>query len=241
MITAPETNKTATHKVAFLTLATIFIMGYLNALSLRTTDLGVMITAQSGNIVWLGIDFTQAIMGHGEWIRFFSRISLFLGFAGGAGFALATANMFKNKRVQFYYDWSVFSIPIIIYPLFLQYNIPSIVSLFLLGFPAGATLGFFRKLYHLDVNTSMATGSARFVGLEFVEMLRKKDKKAVFTFFLFLIAVLTFSFGAGIYQFIRNIQPAVSTPEYQLVSYTNIALIIFCVIPYLFYPGDNEK
>lgn len=241
MIVAPEHDKLATFKVAFLTLSTIFIMGYLNALALRTIDITTMITAQSGNIVWLGIDFTQATMGYGEWISFFNRISLFFGFAFGAGIALLTKDIFKSKRIQFYYNWSIFAIPIVIYPVLFQYVIPPIISIFLLGFSSGATLRFFRKLFHLDINTSMATGSAMFVGMHFVEFIRKNDKKELKTFLLFLVAVLTFSFGAGIYQLLHNIQyPNVSSPDYQILSLTNIALLIFCAVPYLFFPKTKS-
>ncbi|MCL1925049.1 MAG: DUF1275 domain-containing protein [Defluviitaleaceae bacterium] len=243
MITASETNKWATHKVAFLTLATIFIMGYLNALALRTVDITTMITAQSGNIVWLGMDFTQAAMGYGEWISFFQRISLFIGFATGSAIGLLTKDIFKdNKRIQFYYDWTLFAAPIALYPILLQYNVPPIISIFILGFSSGATLRFFRKLYHLDINTSMATGSAMFVGMQFVEFIKSKDKKELFTFFLFLAAVLTFSLGSGIYQLLHNIQyPNVSSPGASIISLTNIALIIFCIIPYFFFPSNGKN
>ncbi|MCL1997091.1 MAG: DUF1275 domain-containing protein [Defluviitaleaceae bacterium] len=257
MIIAPETDKNATRKVAFLTLATIFIMGYINALALNTIDVTAMITAQSGNIVWLGIDFTQAIMGQQiyqfgygyvdvegfeAWIPFIQRVALFLGFAAGSAIGWSTKDIFKeNKRIQFYYDWTLFAAPIVAYPILFQYNIPPAISLLLLGFSAGATLRFFRKLYHLDINTSMATGSAMFVGIHFVEYIKTKSKKELFTVCLFLIAVFTFSFGAGIYQMLNNLQPAVSTPSVQIISWTNIALIVFCVIPYFFYPKPNSK
>ena len=245
MIMVPETDKWATRKVAFLTLATIFIMGYINALALRTVDITTMITAQSGNIVWLGIDFTQAVMGienaayyYGDsyWLSFLRRISLFLGFAGGSAIGILTKDIFKSKRIQFYYDWTLFAVPIAIYPILFQYNFPPIVSIFLLGFSAGATLRFFRRLYHLDINTSMATGSAMFVGIQFVEFIKKKDKKEFFTLCLFLTAVLMFSFGAGIYQLFHNLQYPGPSPDYQFISLTNIALVIFCVIPYFFFP-----
>ena len=258
MLVAHEADKSAIRKVAFLTLATIFIMGYINALALRTIDITAMITAQSGNIVWLGIDFTQAVMGHTyryiygigygyvdgfeAWVPFFQRVALFLGFVIGSAVGFATKDYFKeNKRVQFYYDWTLFAAPIAIYPLLFQYNIPPFISLLLLGFSAGATLRFFRKLYHLDINTSMATGSAMFVGIHFVEYIRTKSKKELFTVCLFLIAVFTFALGAGIYQMLNNLQPAVSSPELQIVSWTNVALIVFCIIPYFFFPKPSAK
>ncbi|MCL1999660.1 MAG: DUF1275 domain-containing protein [Turicibacter sp.] len=249
MITAHETDVKATRKVAFLTLATIFIMGYVNALALRTIDITTMITAQSGNIVWLGMDFTRAVMGFDGvgyyddyWLMFFQRISLFLGFATGAGIALATKEIFQNKRLQFYYNWTLFAMPILAYPLILQYNIAPIVSIFLLGFSSGATLRFFRKLFHLEVNTAMATGSAMFVGMHFVEWIKKKDRKELFTLFLFLLAVLMFSFGSGIYQMLHDIQyPVEFLPDqYNLFSTTNWALLAFCIIPYFFYPKPNR-
>ena len=206
MLVADINDKKNTFRVAFLTIMSIFIMGYLNALALNTYELASMITPQTGNIIWMGI-----FAASGYWGYFFETIGLFVGFMGGAVFALYTQNLFQNKKVQFFWNWTVFVLPIIIYPTLLQYLIHPIISFTLLGFSAGATLGFFRKVYHMEINTSMATGNVRFLGLYFAQAFFKKkptkEEQAmeVRTFWIFFAAVLAFAFGAFLYVMLARV------------------------------------
>ena len=87
----------------------------------------------------------------------------------------------------------------------------------------------------------MATGSAMFAGMQLVEFIKKKDKKELVTFVLFMVAVLVFALGAGIYQLLHNIQYDETSTEYVVFSLTNIALLLFCIIPYFFYPKPKIK
>ncbi|MCL2350254.1 MAG: DUF1275 domain-containing protein [Defluviitaleaceae bacterium] len=194
MLTADINDKKATFKVAFMTGASIFVMGYLNALALNTYDLGTMITPQTGNVIWLGLNAAQ-----GYWGYFLENLGLMMGFMGGAVFALFTQALFKNKTAQFYYNWTVFALPVALYPLVLQYVVSPWISFTLLGFASGAALGFFRKMYHMEINNAMATGNVRFLGLHFAGAFIKKNKKEVSTFFIFLTCVLAFAAGAFVY------------------------------------------
>jgi len=209
MLTADSNDSKNTFKVAFLTMASIFVMGYLNALALNTHALGMMITPQTGNVIWMGI-----YAASGYWPYFFETLGLFFGFMGGAVFALFTQNLFKNKDTQFYWNWTFFALPIALYPVLFQYVVPPIVALLLLGFAAGATLGFFRKAYHIEINTSMATGNVRFLGLHFAQaFLHKKtkgDKKEIKTFWIFFVAVFSFAFGAFFYAIFARIDVALA-------------------------------
>jgi uncharacterized membrane protein YoaK (UPF0700 family) len=209
MLTADSNDRKNTFKVAFLTMASIFVMGYLNALALNTYALGMMITPQTGNVIWMGI-----FAASGYWREFIETLGLFFGFMGGAVFALFTQNLFKNKSSQFYWNWTFFALPIALYPLLMQYVLPTAVSLILLGFAAGATLGFFRKAYHMEINTSMATGNVRFLGLHFAQaFLHKKtkgDKKEIKTFWIFFVAVFSFAFGAFLYAIFARIDVALA-------------------------------
>ena len=209
MLTADSNDRKNTFRVAFLTMASIFVMGYLNALALNTHALGMMITPQTGNVIWMGI-----FAASGYWGYFFETLGLFFGFMGGAVFALFTQNLFANKSTQFFWNWTTFILPIAIYPLVLQYVVPPIVSLVLLGFAAGATLGFFRKAYHMEINTSMATGNVRFLGLHFAQaFLHKKtkgDKKEIHTFWIFFVAVFSFAFGAFFYAIFARVDVALA-------------------------------
>ena len=216
MLTADVNDKSASFKVAFLTAASIFVMGYLNALALNTYDLGTMITPQTGNVIWLGLN---ASMGY--WGYFIENLGLFLGFIGGVIFAMLTQNSFKNKSVQFYYNWTVFSLPIMLYPLVLQYVAAPWISFTLLGFAAGATLGFFRKMYHTEINTSMATGNVRFLGLHFAGAFIKKNKKEVSTFFIFLTCVLAFAGGAFVYGMFARLDYALDLNIYLGLGYVD--------------------
>jgi len=197
-------------------------MGYLNALSLHTYDLDAMITAQTGNLVWMGIN-----LGSGYWVALLENLGLLFGFMFGAVFALYTYKMFRNKQLQFFYNWTVFIVPIILYPLLFQYSAPPVISFLILGFAAGATLGFFRKIYHMEINTSMATANVRFMGLYFAKGFFKRDTRGSqgrATFFIFFIAVFAFVFGAFTYIMFSRMDIVV------------IGLVIFCVLPYLLCP-----
>jgi len=210
MLTADSNDSKNTFKVAFLTMASIFIMGYLNALALNTHALGMMITPQTGNVIWMGI-----YAATGEWHYLLETLGLFFGFMGGAVFALFTQNLFKKKETQFFWNWTFFVVPIAIYPFALQYVVPPVVALILLGFAAGATLGFFRKAYHMEINTSMATGNVRFLGLHFAQaFLHKKtkgDKKEIKTFWIFFVAVFSFAFGAFFYVIFARIDAGLAS------------------------------
>ena len=210
MLTADTADKKNTFKVAFLTIASIFVMGYLNALALNTYDLAMMITPQTGNIIWMGIHAAQ-----GYWPEFLETLGLFFGFMGGAVFALFTQNLFKNKSNQFFWNWSFFAIPVALYPIIFQYFVHPVISLLILGFAAGATLGFFRKVYHMEINTSMATGNVRFLGLHFAQAFFKKDtkgnKQEVRTFWIFFAAVFAFAFGAFLYVMLARVDAGLAT------------------------------
>jgi len=262
MLIADSADRVATFKVAFMTGASIFIMGYLNAYALNTNDLGVMVTPQTGNIIWLGLNLAS-----GYWEYFFQNLGLFFGFMGGAVFALYTQSLFKNKTLQFYYNWSVFVLPVILYPLIMQYVIPSFISFFVIGFASGAALGFFRKMYHMEINNAMATGNVRFLGLHFAGAFLKKNQKEVATFWVFFTCVFLFAAGAFIYanlaridhnlgvqgngviiglgdHYVRDFRQTLGLSEYRIDIVTSniarfIGLVVFCVIPYFFCPKST--
>ena len=221
MLTADPSDKKNTFKVAFLTAASIFVMGYLNALALNTYDTGAMITPQTGNVIWMGI-----FAASGYWIYFVQTLGLFFGFMGGAVFALYTQHLFRNKTTQFVWNWSFFAVPIMIYPTLLQYMVWPWISFTVLGFSAGATLGFFRKMYHQEINTSMATGNVRFLGLFFAQALAKdsenrkeirymgekkvkKENLEAKSFWIFFVAVFAFAFGAFLYVMLARVDAVV--------------------------------
>jgi len=262
MLIADSADRVNTFKVAFLTAASIFIMGFLNALALNTYDLGTMISAQSGNVVWIGLN-----LAGGYWLAFIENMGLLFGFAGGAAFALVAQNALKDKTVQFFFNWTIFVLPIIAYPLVLQYVIPPWASYVVLGFACGAALGFFRKMYHLEINNAMATGSARFLGLEFVNGVMRKDKLALFSLLIFAICVAAFSGGAFLYGMLlrldysidAGVRLSLGTPGEHILSLerlrhglfaylpepdSNLArilgLVAICIVPYLFCPRQKK-
>lgn len=213
MLTADPSDRKNTFKVAFLTGASIFVMGYLNALALNTYELGTMVTPQTGNVIWMGI-----FAASGYWEYFLQTLGLFLGFIGGAVFALFTQHLFRGRPTQFFWNWSFFALPIAAYPIFLQYVAPPAVSFAVLGFSAGAALGFFRKMYHLEINTSMATGNVRFLGLHFAQAFlkkkpagAKKDCLEAKSFWLFFVAVFAFAFGAFSYVMLAKLDASLAT------------------------------
>ncbi|MCL2587736.1 MAG: DUF1275 domain-containing protein [Firmicutes bacterium] len=233
MLVADENCRRNTHRVAALTLASLFVMGYINALVLHTYDMSTIVSAQTGNVVWMGIN-----LAWGDWIALLENLGLLFGFMFGAIFALYTYKMFTNKKLQFFYNWTVFILPILLYPLVLQSYAPPVVSFLLLGFATGATLGFFRKIYHMEINTSMATANVRFLGLHFAKGFLKKDtrgKQGRATFWVFFTAVFTFAFGAFAYVMFARLDSAIGF-EYM----TMIALAVFCLVPYFLCPVKTK-
>jgi uncharacterized membrane protein YoaK (UPF0700 family) len=262
MLTADSADRINTHKVAFITGASIFIMGFLNGLALDTYGLSVMISAQSGNVVWMGLN-----AGGGYWAGFLDNLGLFFGFAGGAAFALFTQSLFKHKPKQFFYNWTIFVLPIILYPFVLQYVVPTFVALVVLGFVSGAALGFFRKMYHLEINNAMATGSARFVGLHLAGALVKRNRQEFASLMVFFSCIFLFAAGAFLYVVLARVDFGLADAGRTLglgnVTYgrlslglgefsgqhgvdvrrlapSNVArifgLIVICIIPYFFCP-----
>ncbi|MCL2857493.1 MAG: DUF1275 domain-containing protein [Oscillospiraceae bacterium] len=259
MLTADSADRVATFKVAFMTGASIFVMGYMNGLSLNTNDLGVMMTPQTGNIIWLGLNAAS-----GYWQYFFENLGLMFGFMGGAVFALFTQSLFANKKSQFFFNWSIFAIPMVLYPLVMQYVVYPLISFMIIGFASGAALGFFRKMYHMEINNAMATGNVRFLGLHFAGAFIKKNKKEVTTFWIFFACVFLFAAGAFLYAILAQMdnnlglegagriiglgdhsnqipRQTLGLGEYRIdIVSSNIArfigLIVICVIPYFFFP-----
>ena len=213
-----------TFKYAFLTFASIFIMGYVNGFALNTPQLGMLVTPQTGNVIQLGLN-----SANGNWLALSKNILLFAGFIGGVIFSLLTQNKYPNKTVQFFFSWGCFAAPMALYPLYSF--VGSHLSLLILAFASGSGLGFFRKIYHLDINNAMATGNVRFLGVWGAEAFIKKartEKKEVFTFVIFLICVVLFAAGAFSFAVANKLGSATGT------------LIVICLIPCLFAPSNTE-
>ena len=264
MLTADPANKVDTFKVAFMTCASLFVLGFMNAFALNTHDLGLMLTPQSGNVIWIGINAAA-----GYWPLFFDNLGLFFGFVFGVIFGFLTKECFKGSSIQPFFKWSMFILPVLIYPLLMQYVVPSILSFLVLGFACGVVLEFFRKLYHLEINNAMATGNVRFFGLAFAGAFIKRNKKEIVTFWLFLLCIVLYAGGAFVYtklaqldynlglqgggaiiglgdHSLRFFRHTLGFGEYRIdVVNSNIARIIglfaICIIPYFFLPKAEKK
>lgn len=244
---ATKAQRVDAFKVAFITASTIFIMGYVNALALHTNQLAAMVTPQTGNVVWMGLN-----PAFGEWSRFLSNLALFFSFVFGCGFSFLNRNLFKNRTSQFFFGWALFALPVALFPFYTAY-INSHVAFFAMGLSAGFGVGFFRQMYHLDINNAMATGSVRFLGVTFADAFVKKNKKEAFSLLIFSICVFVFALGAflfGImwsldnpnaYGTVGNIASFTNlNPEaVGLSSFVNITLIVICILPCLCAPKNN--
>lgn len=277
------TDKKWPLKLAFVTLWSVFVMGFINGMSINNVYMGVPVTPQTGNIIWAGL-----FAAFGNWGAFGLTMTLWGAFMLGAIIALFTGGLFKNPKVQFVYAWSTFAVPVLLHTLVLQYPAGNTaISFILLGFASGAALGFFRKVLHVDqLNTAMATGNARFVGLHLSRIFSTKDaegkKKEKLTFLIFFLAIFAFAFGAFVYGMMfrmdaysatganynylqessRFIGDITNFGELTLYNYylshgfefggqhfthddgglnfRNVALIVFCLIPYLFFPKGKS-
>jgi len=243
---AKRGNKAA-FNTAFITAATIFIMGYMNGMALHTDQLRAMVTAQSGNVIWMGLN-----PAFGNWSAFGANLLLFFGFVFGCGFAIMTLDKFKKKMTQFAFNWSLFALPVALYPFYMA-HINTHVAFLLMGLSAGFGVGFFRRMYHIDqMNNAMATGSVRFVGVHFAGGFLKKNKDEIFTLWIFIVAVAMFSLGAFAFAIASNfdylmgiiVEPIsryfdrASAP---LISITNVVMVVICIVPCFFAPGSIPK
>ena len=232
-----KAQKTAAFKTAFITGATIFIMGYVNGLALHTGQMGyhaelnAMVTAQSGNVIWMGLN-----PAFGQWDRFGSNLMLFFGFIFGCGFAFMNQNLIKHKTAQFFFNWALFTLPVALFP-FYQAHVNSQVAFLMMGLSSGFGCGFFRKMYHLDINNAMATGSVRFLGVWFGEAAFNKKDKGFLTLGLFAICVVLFSLGAFLFGIAFNMDNA-GTTSFSMVT---VLLLVICVIPCLFAPSNKSE
>ena len=50
-----NTDKKWPLKLAFVTLWSIFVMGFINGMSINSVYMGVPVTPQTGNIIWMGL------------------------------------------------------------------------------------------------------------------------------------------------------------------------------------------
>jgi len=214
-------------KAAFVTYASIFIMGFINAFSMKLGPVGSAVTPQTGNVINIGINLANK-----NWEGLQINLMLFVGFIIGVIFSLLFVNALKNRTVQHVINWTIFALPIAFYPFYMQFLTKPIACL-VLGIASGAGLGFFRKIFHIDINNAMATGNVRFLGVWFAEAFIKRsrtEKKEVFTFVIFLLAVFFFAFGAFLCIGLSNIEKNMTFPLMKIV------FIILCVIPYFFAP-----
>ena len=226
-------------KVACTVWASIFIMGFINAFSLSLIRqyyyddwlLGAMLTPQTGNLVWMGKHLAS-----GNWAGLLTTIMLFVGFGAGNIFGFYHKSKFADKRKQFFFSWTCFILPIIIFPVYMHF-IGTNIAMFIMGFAAGTGLSLFRQVYHLDVNNAMATGNARFMPLWFWRACIRRDRtadKEVFTFVLFTVCILSFVFGASLYTLASKFGPTGIANFY----ISEFVLIVVCLIPYSFAPKD---
>lgn len=248
-----KAQKRAAFCTAFITASTIFIMGFVNGMALHTYQLSAMVTAQSGNVIWMGLNPVFALTQDSSyWASFASTLMLFFGFVFGCGFAVMTLAKFTNKLHQFFFNWAFFALPVALYPFYMQF-INSQFAFLMMGLSAGFGVGFFRRMYHLDqINNAMATGSVRFLGVHFAGAFLKKNKAELFTLWIFVICVLMFSLGAALFAFASHLDYSTGIvseqvhrlfvrQDHALFSITHITLLVICVIPMFFAPGTILK
>lgn len=259
-----KADKENLFRLAFVTVWSIFVMGYLNGITINSLEIGVPVTPQTGNVLWMGFN-----LAFGNWIAFLNNLGLFFGFVIGNMIPILTFNLFSNPKLQFFYAWSTFAIPVILYPFVFQYNVAPFVSLLILGIASGSSLGFFRRVYSLDqINSAMATGSVRFIGVHFAQGFIKGNKKDIPLFYIFVLCIVAFVAGAFLYGMAFRFDAPGATREqfmeysrfinyidyYQMMgndmqlaglnfgsfygglNFRSIGLVVLCIVPYFFFP-----
>jgi len=172
-------------------------------------------------------------------------LALFLGFVIGNIYGFQLKDVFSSKAAQHIFSWSSFVLPLILFP-FYWWRLPEWLVVMILGFCAGNALSFFRQVYHLDLNNAMSTGNARLTGVWFYEAFLKKsdkDKKALFNFVVFILAVLVYVLGSALCTALAN--PAIKPLSANFMGHPftafDLGFIIVCVIPYFFLPVSGKS
>lgn len=255
-------------RLAFVTLWSIFAMGFLNGMAINSSEIGVAVTPQTGNIVWMGLNLAL-----GRWVPLLNNFGLFFGFVAGCALPFLTTNLFKNPKAQFFYAWSMFAVPISLYPFLLQHQAPLFVTLFFIGLASGASLRFFRRIYELDqINSAMATGSVMFLGVQFAKGFVQKSAADVRMFWIFLLCVVAFAFGSFTYAIAFRFDAYVAVdsigqysrfinyldadqlfrhngmiggldfnaPQQSGLNFRNLGMILINLVPYFFYPKGSK-
>ncbi|MCL2171575.1 MAG: DUF1275 domain-containing protein [Defluviitaleaceae bacterium] len=181
-------SKSNIWRVGFITLASTFILGFLNGHTQSLRE--AFVSPQTGNLINLGLDIANADIP-----AIITGSLMFSAFVLGCIIAHLFIRRKIAPRLEFFLGWSLFVLPIFIYLIFEQYFSDNGI-IFLLSCASGIALGFFRKIGHVELNNNIVTGNMRFLGINLVESLLTRDGTRIRAFWIYFAGIFAFFLGA---------------------------------------------
>jgi len=153
-------------------------------------DIGVFVSPQTGNLVNMAIR-----LGQGDMEGLIVTLLIFGGFFVGCFFCTKIMGTIKNRKKEFFIQWSVFFVPILLNFLFIN-MIHIWLMIFSLSFISGAALCFFRKIGELEINNNIVTGNMRLIANAIFDVTVKKNFAKNAVVWKCGLATFLFFFGA---------------------------------------------
>jgi len=203
-------------RIALITCFSTFILGYMNA-HVALFDVGAFVSPQTGNLINMAIR-----LGRGDIGGLIITLLIFGGFFIGCYFSTTIMGTIKDKKKEFFIQWSIFYIPILLNLIFIHV-IHIWLLIFSLSFISGAALCFFRKIGDIEINNNIVTGNMRFIGNALFDMTVRKNKAKRVIFWTYGVATFLFFFGALVMTLLYGLGR----------ESTFLVLVLIGAVPYL--------
>lgn len=164
--------------------------GFLDAYTFISKN-GIFATAQTGNIVLLGVYASE-----GEWGRALSHVPPIVAFIIG----VFVAEWIKNKSAHFsVLGWErlvlIFEITVLFIIGLIPHTIPDIVVTVAVSFASSVQVSSFRKLVDSPYNSTISTGNLRSASCAAYTAITQKDYKSAVRAIRYFIIILSFLLG----------------------------------------------
>ena len=213
--------------VPFAVLLAI-VGGFLDAYTFISRD-GVFATAQTGNIVLLGVYASE-----GEWRRALLHIPPIIAFIIG----VFVAEWIKNKSSHFVLGWErlvlIFEIIVLCSIGLIPHTIPNIVVTVAVSFASSVQVSSFRKLVDSPYNSTITTGNLRSASCAAYTAITQKDYKSAVRAIRYFIIILSFLLGG----FLGGLLTVIIGSK---AIWGAATILVFAVILFSIYERKNRE
>ena len=213
--------------VPFAVLLAI-VGGFLDAYTFISRD-GVFATAQTGNIVLLGVYASE-----GDWGRALSHVPPIIAFIIG----VFVAEWIKNKSSHFLLGWErlvlIFEIIVLFIIGLIPHTIPNIIATVAVSFASSVQVSSFRKLVDSPYNSTITTGNLRSASCAAYTAITQKDYKSAVQAIRYFIIILSFLLGGflgGLLTVIMGVK----------AIWGAATILVFAVILFNIYERKNRE